>query len=472
MARLWRPLRDRALTVVPALLIAVSGCTGELGGPTEELAQGPSGLLPPAVGGNPKTGPGPGPGPGLPVVTIPPPLPPADCNPQAGFFVAPSTVRRLSIEQYNRAALDVLGDTSSPANTFPAAARTAGFDNQTDAQQVQREHVERWESAAQGLARRAAASGDLTLGCGGEPLDTCVQNRLPTLASRLFRRPLTPTEVERYVNFYSQQRQTESPEVALELTLAGLLMSPNFLFVIERGVPTGSNGLFRLNGYEVASRLALMLWDQPPTEPLLAAATAGELETPEGIAARARTMLADPRATHVVQDFHGQWIGLHETDKLALPEATKDAAKAEIEWFLRDWYETGTARVQDLFLSRRAWVDAELAQLYGVAAPAQPGPVELPAQHRAGLLTRVMFLGTHSIPPSRGSFVLDKLLCAPLPPLDVMPPSAQVAEGSTTREFFEQNAKNPCASGCHGLVDPVGFTFENYDRLGVWRDDE
>jgi hypothetical protein len=398
-------------------------------------------------------------------------MPPADCNQSAGRFVASNVMRRLSPDQYNRAVLDVFGDTSSPASAFPAESRKDGYNNQSDAQAAQREHVERWGGAAQAVASKAAG-GIITTGCAGQDLAACVPDQLLKIGYRLFRRPLNTEEQQRYQAFYTQNQQTGTPEEALEATLMAMLMSPHFLFVIERGAPIG-NGVVQLTGYEVASRLSLTLLGAPPDEALLAKAAAGELDTAEGVGAQARAMLLEQRNTDVVRDFHGQWIGLQEAEKLKLPEGTPPeaalAAKEEVEWFIQDWYKTGTGKLADLFLSPRAWVSKDLATIYGVTAPDQPAQIDLPADQRAGLLTRVMFLGTHSNPAARGEFILRQVLCAPIPAVAVMPPDAPDIVGATTRERFEQHATNPCASACHGQLDPVGFVFENYDAHGVWR---
>jgi hypothetical protein len=254
-----------------------------------------------------------------------------------------------------------------------------------------------------------------------------------------------------------------------------MMMSPNFLFVIERGTPMGG-GLIQLTGHEVATRLSLTLLGAPPDAALLDAATAGELDTPEGIAARARILLTDERAVAVVRDFHGQWIGLQESGRLQNPPGLKGDVGAEsmseINWFLEDWFKNGSGKIQDLFLSPRALVTPNLALMYGVAAVTAATPVDLPPTQRAGLLTRLMFLGTHSNPPARGDFVLKQVLCAPIPQIVIMPPMAPEIDGATTRERFEQHSTNPCATGCHSLLDPVGFAFENYDVFGVWRSTE
>jgi hypothetical protein len=391
--------------------------------------------------------------------------------------VEPSLVRRLTSRQYNRAIEGIFGDTSAPADNFPAVSLEGGFDNQSNAQLVGQDTSERWEIAARSIAAKAVLAPSTSLGCGAAALDECAKTQLPVIGRRLFRRPLSEQENAAYQGFYARHRATDTAEVALELTLTAMLMSPKFLFLLERGVPQG-NGLYALSGHEVASRLALFLWNEVPDEELLAAAEAGELNTPEGVAARATAMLQDERAAATIQDFHSQWFGLRNAGTLVVPDGApdtlKDAAKAEVEHFIQDWYSTQGGRIQDLFTSTKAWVDADLAKAYGVSMTGGPQLVDLPPGERSGLLTRLMFLGTHSNPAARGEFVLRQALCILLPPPPALTANDMVPrlETETTRQHFERHATNPCASGCHANLDPVGFLFENYDKAGSWRSDE
>lgn len=447
-------------------LVGATACSGELGGPSSADPGSPTHM-------------GTGPGSTLPPVSTeiaPPPsaLPPVDCNPQAGRFVAPSPLRRLTNAQYNQSVQALVGEMSSPADAFPAEAVLGGYDNQGASQQVQRAHVERWESAAQTIAAAAAPRGRELLKCGERSLADCVPAQLPSFGLRLFRRPLSDEEQQRYVGFYTERAKTATPERAFELTLTAMLLSPHFLFLIERGIPLG-NGLYQLTGYEVASRLSFALRGVAPDEQLLAKAGAGQLDTAEAVALEARSLLNDASTGGVVQDFVGQWIGLR--DKSQLPPGASDklaeSAEAELEWFIRDWYGTRGAKVSDLFLSPRAWVDAELAESYGVTPPSQPSAVDLPAGQRPGILTRLKFLSAHANPPARGSFVLSRVLCMHLPPPPAVVPEAPSDNpNATTRERFDVHATNPCATSCHSLIDPVGFAFEHYDQFGLWRDEE
>jgi hypothetical protein len=249
-------------------------------------------------------------------------------------------------------------------------------------------------------------------------------------------------------------------------------MSPSFLYLVE----PGEDGQVRaLDGYELASRLSYTLWKTTPDAELMQAAAAGQLDTKDGIRVQAARLLADPRASRAVRDFYFQWIDGYGIDALQVPEGfderLRTAAQNEIALLIDDWFSRGTGRVQELFTTRTAFLDGELARFYGAAAPdGETGAVELPASERSGLLTRAVFVGTHGPPSTRGDFILNRVVCSPVPPPPVTPPDpTELGTFNTRREMFEAHADLACARSCHALLDPVGFAFEHYDESGRFR---
>jgi hypothetical protein len=376
--------------------------------------------------------------------------------------------------QYDRVVESVFGATLSQRDLLPPADTQDTYDNQGIRQNVQRLHAERWDAVANRTAQYLVLNPDGLLGCAGMPLASCVEAKLPDWGQGLFRRPLTNDEVQKYLGYYQSVAQT-SPEQAATSVLAAMLMSPNFLFMVERGIPLG-NGLVQLNGYELASRLSFMILGAPPDQQLLAAAAAGELNTPEGLERHARSMLDG--AGDVVLDFHKQWLGLSGKHQLEVPDGVPmsvlDSAEEELRWFIQDWFSSAdTATLSGLFLSPRSWLDADLANVYGAPPPAVPGMAELPTDQRAGVLTRLMFLGTHPTPSGRGAFVMERVLCSPIPvPPNAMFDALPVVAGETRRERFSRHSGVPCAAACHGKLDPMGFAFEHFDEYGIWRDED
>ncbi len=472
------------ITFAPALAMMLAGCTATLGTDGAGLPEEGDGNGVGSRGGD-ADGTDLGDGDAISPGDVPPAgdgdasidnVPPPAC-PTPDPFVGTSIVRRLTNFQYNRTALLLFGDDSNPADDFPVETREEGYDNQASSQHVQLPQVVGWESAARHLAERATRDVDALLGCDTEALgiDACFSSALPTLVRRILRTSAEPQEVARYQSFFNELRDETEGTRAVELIIQALLLAPRFLFLIEEGA-ANANDTYRLDAYEVASRLSFLLWNQAPDDELLDAADAGDLDTRDGVATEARRLLADERAIDTIVHFHSQWIDLSEVDNMVVPdgfpESVKDAARKEIEWFIEDWYTSG-GKTHELFTSPRSLVDDTLALLYGMEPRGGETVVELPAEQRAGLLTRAVFLSTHGIPPTRGDYVLSRVLCSPVPALTIMPPDPpDLGETATTRERFELHSEDPCAAGCHGVLDPVGFAFEHYGNTGRWRDTE
>jgi hypothetical protein len=394
------------------------------------------------------------------------------------LLVGASQMRRLTAVEYRRTVADLLRTSVELTAALPADNGALGFDNQSEVQEVVASDILAWEAAATEVSVIATEDLDQLVGCDLDGADEsgCYDAFVRDFGRRAFRRPLTEAEVGRYTTFYTEQRQatTTDSSRAVQLVVRGLLMSPHFLYLVEPGSEGGTPE--PLGPYAVASRLSYLLWRTMPDEALLAAAESGELDRVEGIEVQARRMLADPRASEAVTDFYVQWAGARDLSGVDVPDGFEpsltEAAQREVALFIEDWLQNG-GRAADLLTSTRAFVTPDLAAYYGVEAGAGPGPVATvldPTRH-AGLLTRMAFTGTHIIPPSRGDFVLAKVLCMPLPvpPIEIPEPPGE-NEYDTQRERFEAHAALECATACHSIMDPIGFAFEHYDHSGRWRD--
>ena len=391
-----------------------------------------------------------------------------------GTEVGPSQMRRLTRVQYER-TVSTLFDMPLPlAEVLPADSNSLGFDNQAAVQEATPTDIESWQLAAETVTSFVFADGASgALGCD-PAIDGCLQTFLPEFGRRAFRRPLTDDEIGRYVAFF-EQAQTEgtSPDRAAELLVQGMLMSPNFLYLVE----TGSEGeTTALDDFAIATRLSYLLWNTMPDDALLDAAEAGELSDPSQIRAHTQRMLDDPRAADVVADFYAQWIGARELRSAAVPpgfdNSLLDSMRASSDQFLRAWHADG-ARFDQLLTSTRVFVNDELARYYGLDQ--RPGEslasAQLDPAKYAGLLTRPEMVVSHNVPPSRGALILSNLLCTPLAlPSDPVPDPPESAEYTTRRERFEAHSQMPCAVACHSTIDPLGFPFEHYDVYGQWQD--
>ncbi len=318
----------------------------------------------------------------------------------------------------------------------------------------------------------------------------CAESFVDTFGRRAFRRSLTPEERDIFLGLFDDLVPTEGFPGALATIVQAMLQSPQFLYRLELGDGAVQGTSVRLTAHELGARLASTFWASTPDEELLALADDDSLRDPAVLAAQVDRMLADPRAHEVFGRWVEQWTGATDLDTqpkdaTAYPEWSP-ALAADLREELR---RTATSTVFDgegtldaLLTEPVTWVNGPVAALYGVPGPAVPTDwieVELPADERAGLLTRAAFLtdAAHSNQTSivhRGLFVFEQLTCGVQPPppgdLDItLPP---LDDTLSTRERFARHTTDPLCAGCHDRLDPVGLGFEHYDALGKWRDFE
>ncbi len=299
---------------------------------------------------------------------------------------------------------------------------------------------------------------------------------------------MTDADLRDVLRFYGDARSRgESFDSGVELGLRRLLVSPDFLFRIERD-PAGvaPNTAYRLTDIDLASRLSFFLWSSIPDEALLDAAVRGELSRPAGLAAQVRRMLADSRSDALVFNFAGQWLRLrnlsaHTPDPRTFPNFAEDlrlAFRRETELFFESLVREDRS-VLDLLRANYTFVNERLAKHYGI--PNVYGSrfrrVTFPEDSvRGGLLGQGSILMDTSYPNrtspvSRGKWLLDNILGTPPPPPPNVPPLAENAPGKalSMRERMAQHRANPVCAGCHQLMDPLGLSMENFDAVGNWR---
>ncbi len=405
--------------------------------------------------------------------------------PTADARVAPVPLRRLTREEYNNTVRDLLGDTTRPANAFPPDETVGGFESNSIAPATSL-LVELYMDAAEGLASRARARLDAIAPCSaGKAHEECAAEFVERFGGRAFRRPLVDAERATLLSVYADKARETDHGAGIQLALEVILQSPQFLYRVEP--IEGPAGTMRaLTGNEIATRLAYFVWSSTPDDELLDAAADGLLSSPADVERAARRLLADPRAKDGVRNFHRQWLGLRELeteskDVVVSPTFTPALKDAMVEETLRfsthAVFSEGDA-VAALLTSKSSFVNAPLAKLYGVAPPAEDfALVDLPASQRSGVLTHASVLAVHATaletsPILRGKFVREKFLCQEIPPpppsVNITPPSIDPTR--TTKERFLQHRTDRSCSGCHELMDPIGFGFEHYDSIGAWRD--
>lgn len=422
-------------------------------------------------------------------------------------IVGPSPLRRLTNREYQNALRDLFPAAAASIPELPPLpndAEVAGFDNAAEAQQPSDVRIARYETVANLYAAeltRDRASVAALVGCAewSTPslANACATSFIDATGTRVFRRPLDQAEKERFGRSFQAWKAAIDFEGAVRLTLSTMLQAPQFLYRAEPISPTAVRGggeYEPLEPYAMASRLSFFLWESVPDAELLAAASRRELDTDVRIRAQAERMLGDKRARRVLWNFHRQWLGLDrilgEEHFVRTPSVdpvwtTASGASAGLESRLFVEHilgEGGTFR--DLFLSRRAWVNGEMARIYGLPAPRDPeGFTETNLlDHRAGILTRAAFLAGNShrgatSPPIRGGALLFHVLCrlpaSPPPDADLSMPVPTPGSGpQTNRMLFEARTAPAACQSCHRDLNAVGFGFESFDAAGAFHTEE
>lgn len=313
----------------------------------------------------------------------------------------------------------------------------------------------------------------------------CVEAVVDRLAPLAFRRPLEPARRERILALVDAADGDYGE--ALKLVFEAIFASPSFLYLVEVGTAVdGEPGTFALDAYERAARISYALCEAPPDAELRAAAAADELSTPAQVEAQVRRLLDAPCGQATVQRFFSQLLWLYKVtdldrDGTLFPAYSTDVAAgmlAETERFIHELVFVEGASLATLFTADYSWPDPRSAVLYGITPPAEQTRMQLPDE-RAGLLTQPSVLAVTSTfdttsPVLRGVFVLEHVLCQELPPpppgLMISPPPPDPE--ATTRERWEQHSSDPTCAGCHSQIDPIGFTLEEFDAIGMHRTTE
>jgi len=398
---------------------------------------------------------------------------PPDASP-----LSAAPIRRLTNAEYDNTVRDLLGDTTRPAEKFPTDVQSGGLVNDARTQTTSAALEKRYLDAAQGLAHAANGQFDGWLACSAiETRRDCALRFVKTFGRRAWRRPLSADESARLMSVYDA-----APDATrgLERVIASLLISPDFLYRPERDIATTANMM--KGPFEIATRLSYFLWATTPSDALLDLAEQGKLSTREQVGGAARWMLVDARAHEGLRTIIFSWLGLSEVatraptavDPPELTTAVRASMEMEtarfIDWVL--WASDG--RLSTLLTAPRTFVDAQVATLYGVPAPADGAStlIDLDPNQRSGVLTQPSLLWINSTPAPilRGKFVREQLLCQPLPnpPPDV-PPAPILLPSQTNRQNLEAHRRSPACNGCHSQMDPIGFGFESYDSIGRYR---
>jgi hypothetical protein len=406
---------------------------------------------------------------------------------------APEAVglRRLTGFEFGNVVKDVLGVEIEREGMFPADEESYGFDNQADTITVTDLHVEGYlRVGEQVVAEFEAEPGRLDALANCEWAEGgCRQGFVADVGRRLLRRPLRDEEQGQLLRFF--EVEGVSAREAAGNVIAALLSAPEGLYRVER--EAAADGALA-SPWVLASRLSFLLWGSGPDGELLDAAEEGRLASPADVLSAAERLIEDPRARRGAAHFYLHWLDLAhfeevEKDRRLFPRWTEEVRSAlreeTLQFVEKVIWEEG-ARLETLLSASFTYATPLVADFYG-ATPASMNAnefvkTELPAAHgRQGLLGQAAILSqlstaTQTSPIHRGKFVREQFFCTipppPPPDLVVFPPPIDPANRVTTRERFAAHREDPSCSGCHELLDPVGFGFEHFDASGRYRERE
>jgi mono/diheme cytochrome c family protein len=320
---------------------------------------------------------------------------------------------------------------------------------------------------------------------------SCAKNILSSLARRAYRRPVNEKDVETLLSFYQTGRNKGNFEAGIENSLRLILASPKFLFRSEPDPASQAAGsVYRVSDLELASRLSFFLWSTIPDDDLLNAATQGKLRDPAGIEKQVRRMLADPKAQALVNNFAGQWLFLRNLQSVApneddfpnFDDTLRQGFRRETELFFESIIREDH-NVLDLLNANYTFVNERLAKHYGIPNiyGSQFRRVAVTDENRRGLLGQGSVLTVTSQPNRtspvlRGKWILENIMGTPPPaPPPNVPPLKENEDGSkvlSVRALLEKHRENPTCATCHKIMDPLGFSLDNFDAVGEWRSKE
>jgi hypothetical protein len=400
-------------------------------------------------------------------------------------------LRVLTQAEYTNSITDLLGAIKAPL-VLPDDLFTSGFASIGGAVvSINQSAVTLYETATR--AATAEVFGDATrwqklVGCQPKVdlSDACVVTFIQTFGKRAFRRPLADTEVQKWLQLGKDTAQlASSASQGLAAITSGLLQSPYFLYRVETNKLDTASGRLKYDGLSMATRLSYLLTGHPPSEALLTAAAAGQLDTADGVKTAAAPLINDPSAVDRMAAFFNDFsqtrlVAVVQKDPTLFPNFTPTLQSSMLQsaqLFIKNIVLAPTADVRSFFDSDQTFVDATLAPIYGVTAPASGfAQVKLPPESgRAGILGQAAVLAGHSqadhnSPTRRGVFILEALLCTtpqnpPAGVITVVPDDPTL----TARQRMEKHRTDASCRACHGLFDPLGFALEHFDSIGKYR---
>lgn len=400
-------------------------------------------------------------------------------------------IHRLSRTEYNNTVRDLFGVRSRPADRFPPdGGGGGGFDNNADTLFIPPILMERYLEAAGEILQEAKPERIFFVRPSKTlPRRTAGKKIIEHFARRAFRRPVETAELSRLMGLFDgASHRGESFENSVKLALKAVLVSPSFLFRVERD--RSSAQPYPVGDYELANRLSYFLWASMPDDELFKLAAQKRLRNPKVLEQQVRRMLASPKSRAFADSFASQWLRVRDLYTAANPDPRRYPSFTPS---LRDAMYEETITFFDAVLRRNesllrlldadyTYLNEELARHYGIegVTGTPMRRVALKDGRRGGVLTQASVLTLTSYPQRtspvlRGKWVLEEMLGTPPPPpppnAGALPPDDAPKEGMTFRQRLEQHREKPQCFSCHARMDPIGFGLENFDAIGRWRDE-
>jgi hypothetical protein len=407
-------------------------------------------------------------------------------------------MRRLTEAQYRNAIADIFGADIQVGGRFDPIVRPEQELIATGASKstVSPAGFEQFDIMARAIADQVLGEQRRATFLACQPADpaqsdpACARSFFEGIGAYVYRRPLTPAELQFYVDLAGRGAQpTHSFYTGLQLGLAAMLVSPEFLYQIDA---VGSDGA-QLDSWSKATRLSFLIWNSVPDAALLTAAGRGDLETPKGLKAQVDRMLASPKAEQGVRAFFTDFLELDRTADLSKDTVVYSRFNSQVpkdlsEQALRtvvDLLVTRDRPYTELFTTRKTFLNRNLGIIYNAPVSKADGwvPYEFPEEaDRAGVLGQGAFLALfshegRSSPTLRGRAIREVLLCQPVP----NPPANVDFSGfndtknavlRTARQRLMHHATDPVCASCHKITDPIGLSLEKFDGEGSFRTTE
>jgi len=414
--------------------------------------------------------------PGDPVIS---PLPTAEqCK---GIERTPGTLptRLLTTPEYNHAVAELFPAIELQPVVMPLDSRVGSFVLNAR-EDVAAAHIRDFRMAAETIAARLVQDLESILpsceeGMSVDEMTACFAPYLDELMLRAFRRPATEQESDGYLQLFTQGWQEGGIEEAFLWTFEALLQAPSFIYIHEEA------GVAGINDYEIAQRMASMLWRSIPDDALLQLASEGRLQDPETRAAEARRMLRDERAQRTIRSMVMQWIGVQRLPGEPFAQDADGAILAaamlsETQAFVDDVIGSSGSYIE-LLEANYSIINQRMAEHYGLDISDLGAPVngqwrvEIP--HRVGLLTQASYLTLEHGVVHRGLFVRGSIMCQLVPgPEGIDTEAIPTAPGESERSKSEKRMDERSCAGCHAMMDPLGLPFDVFDEIGRHRSED